>query len=248
MKNRLAMLMLPLALMASPAAASTIQIGSAALLGANDFFDWGQVRRIDGNGNAIAQSSPLNVTSDLGRTASITDGGAFAGLIEGSDWFGNFTTGEGVLYSGDANDPSAAATAFAVNFNVAVRSVGLQITSAAFFDFNAALEVFNGATSLGLFSVSGVMTGMEDGSAPFLGASSDSANITRAVFTLSSNTDFGLGVNRLRTGDAEASGPPVDPGAVVPEPGTLSLVGLGAAAAMTRRRRRVVGGSRRRQP
>jgi hypothetical protein len=225
-----------LLLLTRSAAASTIQIGSAAALGANDLFDWGQVRVLDGGGNAIAQPSPRNVTSNLGRTATVSDGGSFTGLVEGTDWFGNFTAGERLLYSGDANDPSAAATAFTVNFNTAVGGLGLQITSAAFFDFDASLEVFNGAASLGLFSVSGIMTGFEDGSAPFLGALSGSSNITRAVFTLTSNTDFGFGVSRLLTADA-AGTPPVDPGPAVPEPGTLSLLAIGAVGTFVRRRR-----------
>ena len=44
-KNRLAILALALLVLPRSAAASTIQIGSAAALGANDFFDWGQVAR-----------------------------------------------------------------------------------------------------------------------------------------------------------------------------------------------------------
>jgi len=235
-KNRLAILALALLVLPRPAAAGTIQIGSAAALGANDFFDWGQVRALDGGGNAIAQPAPQNVTSNLGRAASVSDSGSFTGLVEGTDWFGNFTVGQNVLYSGDINDAAAAANAFTVNFSTAVRGVGLQITSAAFLDFSASLEVFNGASSLGLFAVTGLMTGFEDGSAPFLGASSDTANITRAVFTLTSNTDFGFGLNRLLTADGIGA-PAVDPGPSVPEPGTLSLLAIGAAGTLTRRRR-----------
>ena len=234
--TRLSTFAFVLFLVSRSAAASPIQIGSAAALGANDFFDWGQVRVLDGGGNAMAQPSPQNVTSNLGRSATIDDGGSFTGFVEGNDWFSNFTAGDRVLYSGDGNDASAAATAFTVNFNTAVRGLGLQITSAAFLDFDASLEVFNRATSLGSFTVSGLMTGSGDGSAPFLGALSDSSNITRAVLTLTSNTDFGFGVNRLLTADGLDT-PPIDPGAEVPEPGTLSLLAIGAAGALARRRR-----------
>ena len=50
--------------------------------------------------------------------------------------------------------------------------------------------------------VAGVVTGAEDGSAPFLGALSASSDITRAVFTLTSSDDLsaGFGVNRLLAG------------------------------------------------
>jgi len=235
-KPRLAVVALLLVMIARTAQGSTFQIGSAAALGANDFFDWDQVRAVDGGGNALALPSPRTVTSNLGRSAGISDGGSFSGLVEGTDWFGDFASGDRVLYSGDPNDPAAAANAFTIAFNTAVRGVGLQITSGAFFDFDASLELFNGGTSLGLFTVGGTLLGVEDGSAPFLGALSDSANITSAVFTLTSNTGAGFGVNRLLTADGRDPLP--DPGAQVPEPGTLSLLAIGTAGALARRRSR----------
>src|SRR5215467_1983750 len=85
-----------LMLAGSYANAATIQVGSLA---GNDFFDWGQVRVVDGSGIAQGVPSPLAVTSNLGRTAVLSDGVAFTGLIEGpdSDWTGNFLIGENVL-------------------------------------------------------------------------------------------------------------------------------------------------------
>jgi hypothetical protein len=231
--RRLSVLAVPIFLVfaATQARAATIQIGSAGALGANDFFDWGQVRVLDGSGNALAQASPTTVTSNLSRTGSISDGGQFTGLVEGTDWFGNFTVGNNVLYTGDPNNPFAAASSFTMNFNTAVAGLGLQITSNFYGAFTAKLEVFNGASSLGVFNVAGVMDGNEDGTAPFLGALSDAVNINRAVFTLTSNTGAGFGVNRLLTRDTPSGGTPV------PEPATLGLVSLGALGAALRRRR-----------
>jgi len=230
--RRLMLLVVPVALLftAAQAQAATIQVGSAGALGANDFFDWGQVRVLDGGGNAVAQASPKNVTSNLARTGSISDGGSFTGLVEGTDWFGNFTVGNNVLYTGDTNNPFAASSSFTMNLNTAVAGLGLQITSNFYGAFTASLEVFNGATSLGVFNVAGVMDGNEDGTAPFLGALSDAVNINKAVFTLTSNTGAGLGVNRLLTTDTPTSGK------AVPEPATLGLLGMGLAAALRRRR------------
>jgi hypothetical protein len=232
--RKLMLLVVPVVLMftAAQAQAATIQVGSAGALGANDFFDWGQVRVLDGGGNAVAQASPQNVTSNLGRTGSASDGGSFTGLVEGTDWFGNFTVGDNVLYTGDPNSPFAASSSFTMNLNTAVAGLGLQITSNFYGAFTASLEVFNGATSLGVFNVAGVMDGNEDGTAPFLGALSDAVNIDKAVFTLTSNTGAGFGVNRLLTTDTPANGNQV------PEPATLGLVGLGLAAAIRRRRQR----------
>src|SRR5262245_27534916 len=231
--RRLMLLAVPVVLLftAAQAQAATIQVGSAGALGANDFFDWTQVRVLDGGGNAVAQASPRNVTSNLARTGSISDGGSFTGLVEGTDFIGNFTVGNNVLYTGDTNNPFAAASSFTMNFNTAVAGLGLRITSNFYGAFTASREVFNGATSLGVFNVAGVIDGNEDGTAPFLGALSDAVNINKAVFTLTSNTGAGLGVNRLLTTDTPTNGNQV------PEPATLGLVGLGAAVAAYRRRR-----------
>lgn len=218
-----------LVLAAASAEASAIQITSAAALGSNDFYDWGQVRVLDAGGNSVAQPSPQNITSNLGRTGSVSSGGAVTGLLEGTDWFGNFIVGQNVLYSGDPNNPFAAASSLALHFNTAVAGLGLQVTSNFYGAFTASIEAFSGATSLGVFNVSGVMDGNEDGTAPFLGLLSDAMNIDSAIITLTSNAGAGLGVNRLLTTDS--------PGEVtaVPEPATLGLLGTGLVAAFRRR-------------
>jgi hypothetical protein len=109
--------------------------------------------------------------------------------------------------------------------------LGLHITSNIYGAFTASLEVFNGATSLGVFNVAGVMDGNEDGTAPFLGALSNAVDINRAVFTLTSNAAAGFGVTNLLTTDT-----PFGRQDVVPEPATLGLVGMGVLAAIRRRR------------
>jgi hypothetical protein len=242
-----------LVLASSLAHASTIQVNS---LSGNDYFDWGQVRVVDGSGTAQGVPSPLAVTSNLGRTAVLTDGVAFTGLIEGpdSDWTGNFTVGENVLITADnahlfTTDPStyvptlnpaAAATSFQVDLATPVAGLGLQISANRFGDFLATLEVYDsGNVLLGLFNVTGRLDGAEDGSAPFLGASSDGNDIARAVFTVVSVLDDGgeahpqgIGVNRLVTLDGSR-----DTIAAVPEPATLGLFAIGAAGAWIRRRR-----------
>ena len=84
------------------------QVGSVGALGPDDFFDWDQVRVVDGGGNAVAQPSPINVTSNLARTGSISDGGTFTGLVEGTDWFGNFTVGNGAAIRPPSSSRSSA--------------------------------------------------------------------------------------------------------------------------------------------
>jgi hypothetical protein len=237
----------------SPSQASTVQVNSIA---SNDSFDWGQVRVVDGSGIAQGVPSPLTVTSDLGRTALLTDGVAFTGLIEGpdSDWTGNFLVGDNVLITADnANlfpidpstgqptlNPAAVASSFQVDLANAVAGLGLQISSNRFGNFSAELRVFDSANVLlGVFNVDGRLDGAEDGSAPFLGALSDDDLIARAIFTVVSVLDDGelghpqgVGVNRLVTidGNRDAATP-------VPEPATIGLVAIGAASAILRRRR-----------
>src|SRR4029453_13463414 len=139
--RRLMFLLVPVVLLfaATQAQAATIQVGSAGALGANDFFDWGQVRVLDGGGNAVAQPSPQNVTSNLGRTGRHSDGRPFTGLGEGADLFGNFTVGNNVLYTGDPNNPFAASSSFTMNFNTDIAGLGLQITSNFYGAFTASL-------------------------------------------------------------------------------------------------------------
>ena len=148
--------------------------------------------------------------------------------------------GDNVLFTGDnakfADPAYTAATSFEVDFGAAIAGLGLQIQSNAYSAFNATLSVYNGLTLLGTFNVSGTSSSAADGSAPFLGARSDAVDITRAIFSISTGDTeldaFGLGVNRLLVTDV-----PFRQDATVPEPGTLTLMGIGAAAFIRNRRR-----------
>jgi hypothetical protein len=226
-------------LMAGLAQAATIQVGSAAALGANDSFDWAQILDIDDNGTPGdptddvigAKDSPTAVVSSLARNAIISDGpgGHFTGLIQGLYFFGGFAPGDAVLYTGDLSDiDDLPSDTFTMTFVMPVAGVGTQIQSNFLGNFTASLQVFSGATSLGEFSVGG----NTDLPSPFLGIRSDAANIDRAVFTLTSNTGGGLAINTLLTTDT-----PFVVNSEVPEPASLLLLSAGLAGAAIRRRR-----------
>ena len=227
--RRLMLLAVPVMLLftATQTTAATIAWNGA---GSNDFFDWGAQAGLAPEGSFHA--SPVPVTSNLARAGTISDSTGFTRLVEGTDFIGNFAVGDNVLYTGNAGNPLGASNAFEMSFATAVAGVGVQITSNFYGNFTAQLEVFNGATSLGVFNVAGVMDGNEDDTSPFLGALSNALDINRAVFTLTSNTGAGLAVNTLVTTDT-----PFSPNTPIPEPTTMVLVGLGAAGAAIRRRR-----------
>lgn len=123
-----------------------------------------------------------------------------------------------------------------ISFNTAVAAVGTHAASNNQGDFTIQLDVFAGATLVGTYSVNGTnnVSGAGILTLPFLGAQSDSADITRAVFTLTAQPGpDGLTIDRLVTSDT-----PFTPSAAVPEPATLGLVGAGVLAAIRCRRQR----------
>ena len=195
--------------------AGTLQVGALA---GNDFIDWSQLSGLGAESGALGTSVP--VTTNLGRTATASNTSGTEWFQEGSLWTGDFTIGD-YLISSDAQS-------LVIDFDTAVAGVGAQIQSTAFGNFTAELRLFDSLNNpLGVFQVSGDNNGAEDDSNPFLGAVSDSSDISRAVFAVTANTaDFGLGLGQLELRDT-----PVQ----APEPATLALMLLGGGAVVRRR-------------
>lgn len=212
-----ALLLLPFITLWSITAAhaGTIQVGA---LSSNDFIDWSQLSGLGAEADPLGAS--VGVSTNLGRTATASNTSGTEWFQEGSFWIGDFTIGD-YLISSDAQS-------LVIDFNTAVAGVGAQIQSAAFGPFTAELRLFDSLSNpLGVFQVSSENNGAEDGSNPFLGAVSDSADISRAVFAITANAaDFGLGLGQLELTDT-----PVQ----APEPATLALMLLGGGALVRRR-------------
>ena len=192
-------------MLASPATAGTIQVGSAAALGANDVLDWSRRGRstpaaMRGAGVAAKRHQQSRAGGQHQRRWRVHGAGRRHRLVR------RLQSWRPVLYTGDANDLASWRLRSRSTSHCRRRPRPADRLG-GFLDFGASLEIFDGATSLGLFTVSGVTTGAETGRRRFSCRLSDSANITSAVFTLTSNTDFGFGVNRLLTADSEGVSP-----------------------------------------
>jgi PEP-CTERM motif-containing protein len=207
-------------------AADVVEITSASSLGANDSIGWLQLGPA---GRTVAEPVPVTSSGGLAATLELqkplTDLAQFQPLArveQGSGWAGDFTPGAHLIQA-----PVLYTTLL---FEEPVSGVGAQIQSASP-SFTASMEVWDSYPSanrfafsrIGLFGVSGTNTGTQDGSAPFLGAASSTADIWAVRFTTSQGSGTsGYALDTLYlTTDPKA----IDP---APEPSALLLIGAGA--------------------
>lgn len=220
-KAMIAVLLAAAAIPTTADATTTLWDGS----GANDSISWGQL------GPAFTNVSPgTSVTSTGGINATVTDdtGGQMQRRDQDNGWSGSFAAGTQLLWNQDS------VGAIIINFLTPVAAAGSLIQSDFYGDFVATATTNDGST----FSVNGTATDCACGSNPFLGVTSDSANITSIRFTESD----GNGTNDFAIGPLQLIGNV----AGVPEPATwaMMLIGFGAIGLAVRRGRKQKPNSR----
>lgn len=221
------------------AAFSFTAVNSSAALGANDYIDWGQV----GVEWTNAGSSYTGTTNlGLGFTIESVDnthpgpnnGYDMLRLDEGGAWSGEFQPGDRLLYNSGNFGPGGGTgeSVFKITFASAVFGCGTQAQSnagGAFTSFAGYWTDFATLNNVGYSNNSGFNSiGGHSGSA-YTGGYDTVASINE-MFVVAVMDDFNVDNLGFAIGQVDVLT------RLVPEPGTMAVLGLGALALMRRRK------------
>lgn len=216
----------------------TVWAGVTGTTNPGTFGDWVDWCQYGCAGNQLP--TPQTFVSGMGNTGSVGLVGTFEGfynLQQDASWFGNFTSGMGLIYNGSAF--GSIPTSIATTFDSGMYGAGAYIQSNYYGAFTATIELFDANyQSLGVYTAVGVSE-YAPGTALFIGAydMSGLADVYAAQFTAwgtgPAEPDFSIGSLGLGT-------TPYTPN--TPEPGTLMMLGtsvIGLAGVLRRRMRGV---------
>lgn len=190
-------------------------IGDRADLQANDLVDWSSLgvtstfKILPNDFSATSeQGLKLNVQIPPPLSPQITPPVVFQTLPKspripvnfGTGVPTNFANGDFILFTGNEPGtfpPNGNSGPLTISFEQPVLSAGAQIAVNGSPDFIGSIAAFDtNDTLLGAFSVPGTSSQLLDNSAQFLGISSDSANISKLVFSTSVE-ERAFGINAL---------------------------------------------------
>lgn len=207
-------------------------------LGANDQIDWSSLGftpplKVLPYSFSAASAAGLGLQVQIPPTAPpITPPLAFPTAPPPLGIPTNFASGDFLLFTGltpgvfpSPGNPGP----LTILFNQPVAGAGAQIAVDDTTLFTAFISAYDSAnTLLGTFSAPGTSSLALDNSAIFLGVSSDTANISKIVYS-TSIPDRGLAINTLSINSSN--------NAAVPEPSTILAIGLAGVGLFTARKR-----------
>lgn len=218
-----------LALILSLVAAASSQaalVTTRAGLGGTDFIDWGQF-----GSSLTVVTDPVNGTTNLGLDFSLNNpNGDLERRDQGSGWSGNFAPGDELIWT--ANTPGP----IVIDFISPVSAIGAQIQRDQFGRFTGTIAVYDSANALlETYDLAGLSNASAHNSAIFLGISRTLADIDRVEFNVSASADFAINQVDIVSGSEENENEIRS----IPEPASLTLLGIGLAGlGVVRRKQR----------
>ena len=203
---RLSALFVVLLFATTVASADTlVQVNSQAGQGATDSMSW---KQLGSDQSLLAASFGAKSAQGITHMVSLAGADSVVSVVCSSapsncSWTRGtgFATGDSLIWTSDTGNGGNGPVT--LSFTVPIAGAGALIQANAPGQFTAKIEAFNGATSLGSFTV----TSDTNGDAVYIGLKDQTAaNITSVVFSLTTcagtctDTDFGIDTAYLNTG------------------------------------------------